>query len=101
MNRITTWSLFGVLVAYTLWIGEYGYGGVSIVNRAITAILMASIIIHLCYSLPPRIYLHPVYLCPLGMCVCGLIQTTFSTQKILYYGFDQSLYWYTAACVAY
>ena len=101
MNRITTWLLFGVLVAYTLWIGEYGYGGVPIVNRGITAILMASLIIHLYSSHPPRIRVHPVYLCPLAMCAYGLIQTTFSSQKIIYYGLDQSLYWYTVACIAY
>src|SRR5262249_26784691 len=52
-------------------------------------------------SPPSRIHVHVVLVCPLAMCAYGLVQTTFSPQKIIHNGLDQSLYWFSTACVGY
>lgn len=94
---LAAWSLFGVLAAFSLFIGDYSQIALHLVSALL--FLLAAIYLVLNPKTPFRFSL--AFACPLLMCLYGFGQTLWSDQKIIFNGLEKSCFWLTAALIAF
>ena len=93
--RAAAWTLFGVLAAFSLFIGDYSLLSL----RLICAVLFSAGALYLVLARRQQLSVSLPFICPLLMALYGVGQTLWSPQKIVYNGFSKSLFWFALALI--
>ena len=93
LDRVTLWTFFGLLTAYTLLIGDHSHIGVWFT----TAVFFILAAFYLFIQRGRALHLTAPFFCPAAMAIYGVVQTLWSDQKIVYAGWERTLFWFTAA----
>lgn len=93
--RIAAWTLLGFLAAFSLCIGDYSFLSL----RLICVAFFLATAVYLVLSRKQPLTLRLPFACPLLMALYGIGQVLWSAQKIVYNGFEKSLFWLTVALV--
>jgi O-antigen ligase len=95
-NKFGLIGLFGLLAAFTLFTLDGG----EVTQRIISTVLLVFCAAYFAFPFGQRLTLSLPAGCLLLMACYGAGQTLWSTAKIVYYGWNGVLFWFTAALIA-
>ncbi len=97
LDRRTSWIFFALLAAYSLTIGDYSHVSLWLISTGV--LLLAAF--YLIFRRPPVFQWSLPFLCTFAMSLYGVGQTLWSNQAIVAAGWEKTLYWFTAAMIAF
>ena len=95
-DKVVLFVLLALLAGFTLTISDYSL----ISMRLLSAGVLVLAACYLLSGIRGAIYWNLTFICPLLMACYGVWQTRWSDQKIVYNGWERTLYWFTLAMVA-